>query len=65
MNGKGQIVTWKLTKDLTFNNIVSHLNVLRERLQNKGSKLLNFTPTIVMHGEICFKVSTELVYMYV
>lgn len=33
MNGKGQIVTWKLTKDLTFNNIVSHLNVLRERLQ--------------------------------
>lgn len=22
MNGKGQVVTWKLTKDLTFNNII-------------------------------------------
>ena len=42
MNGKGQIVTWKLTKDLTFNNIVSHLNVLRERLQKQGKQIVEF-----------------------
>jgi hypothetical protein len=42
MNGKGQIVTWRLTKDLTFNNIVGHLNALRDRLHKQGKQIREF-----------------------
>lgn len=42
MNGKGQIVTWKLTTDLTFNNIIGHLNALRDRLHKQRKQFFEF-----------------------
>ena len=66
MNGKGQVVTWKLTKDLTFNNIihVGHLNALRDRV-HKESMSVNFSLTTIVHGEICYKVFIEQLYVYI
>ena len=44
MNGKGQVVTWKLTKDLTFNNIVhvGHLNALHDHVHKQGKHVCEF-----------------------
>ena len=42
MNGDGQVVTWKLTKNLTFSNIEGQLVSLRDRLTVQGKKLTEF-----------------------
>lgn len=41
-NGKGQVVTWKLTKDLTFSNVEGHLCALRNQLCAQGKTLNEF-----------------------
>lgn len=42
MNGDGQVVTWRLTKSLTFDNIQVQLLFLCERLQSQGRTLTEF-----------------------
>ena len=42
MNGDGQVVTWKLTKNLTFSNIEGQLVSLRDMLTVQGKKLTEF-----------------------
>ena len=65
MNGKGQIVTWKLTKDLTFNNIVGHLNALRDRLHKQGKQIREFYIDNCCVWRICCRVFMEQLYAYI
>ena len=42
LNGNGQVVTWKLTKNMTFNNVEDQLLSLQERLKVQGKNLTEF-----------------------
>ena len=42
LNGNGQVVTWKLTKNMTFNNVEDQLVSLHERLMMQGKNVLEF-----------------------
>ena len=42
MNGHGQIVTWKLTKNLSFGNIEGQLVSIRDRLMLQGKNITEF-----------------------
>ena len=42
LNGNGQVVTWKLTKNMTFANVEDQLVSLRERLEMQGKNLTEF-----------------------
>ena len=42
LNGNGQVVTWKLTKNMTFTNVEDQLLSLKERLQMQGKNLTEF-----------------------
>lgn len=42
MNADGQVLSWKLTKTLTFEDIQDHLLALRERLQKHGEQVEQF-----------------------
>ena len=42
LNGHGQVVTWKLTKNMTFSNIEDNLILLRDRLSMQGKRVTEF-----------------------
>ena len=42
LNGNGQVVMWKLTKNMTFTNVEDQLLSLKERLQMQGKNLTEF-----------------------
>ena len=42
LNGNGQVVTWKLTKNMTITNVEDQLLSLKERLQMQGKNLTEF-----------------------
>ena len=42
LNGHGQVLIWKLTKNLKFSNTEDHLTSLRDRLSLQGKKITEF-----------------------
>ena len=58
LNGNGQVVTWKLTKNMTFNNVEDQLLSLQERLKVQG-KNLSFLLTTAALGVTNFSKYLE------